>query len=348
MPEKGGERSPNNRREEAHDYYRRLVQDAHSEIEWVRKAYKFAAGLVAIVVVVGIAFTYASWRDFKTDARQDIDNYKERLFKDLEQYVNERVAALGGKVEARIEDEFKTENVHALVEEEAKDRVDAIAEPLIRQHTADSIRPTIENAQSQIALLQEEVANAKRTIQDMRGQAQFMETVIAAQTDDAEAFDQLKKWADDASYPRREEAERAWVMVMGWHRNHWALQGPPIPWGEGVEPSSLTLDDFKAMYRSASADVRVSLVHHVWDRKDFSKYQRMAFLAHVLRSHRSLYVREIAGGRFIFGTGGGGTAGRETLGEDGKEVVSPLEVDKILRWWEKNKERLKGQEERKP
>ena len=104
------------------EHYKGISDHAKSEILWVRSAYKWAVALAAIVAVVGIYFTYKSSSDFKEEANKEIDrrlNFLElRMKYELEKQVNE----LGKTVENRVDQEFKTENIKALVESKARIR----------------------------------------------------------------------------------------------------------------------------------------------------------------------------------------------------------------------------------
>src|SRR5438105_1872158 len=86
------------------DRYERLQKAAETQIENVWKAYKLLMGLVAVALVVigGIAswFLLSDIREFKKQTHEDIKEEKDVVMR---------------RVEARIDDELKTENVQKLI-----------------------------------------------------------------------------------------------------------------------------------------------------------------------------------------------------------------------------------------
>lgn len=317
-----------------HTLYTDLADHAKSEITWVRSAYKFAASLVAVVFAVGIAFTYKSSSDFKANARQDMERQNQQMIDRLtateaqmQAKLDEKVARLSRLVEERIDKEFRTENIHALVENKAQSRIDEIADLLIRDHVAKSIAPQIKNAHDQLQAVKAKMEKADRTISELKASSEFTTTVIAAQNDSRPAFDRLREWSQDASFPRRVEAKQAWVKILDAHASPIVISGYTVPWREGVDPSELSLENLKASYTSAPALIRLGLVEYIWGRQDFPKHQRMAFLAHVLETDESLHVVE--------------NAARQFMGES-KQNLKPLAVEQQLEWWKKNRDKIES------
>ncbi len=80
--------------------YTDLADHAKSEITWVRSAYKFAASLVAVVFTVGIAFTYKSASDFKSDARKAMDRQNQQMI--------DRLTATEAQMQAKLDSRATT------------------------------------------------------------------------------------------------------------------------------------------------------------------------------------------------------------------------------------------------
>jgi hypothetical protein len=320
---------------EPSNFYTQIVDHAKSEITWVRSAYKFAASLVAIVVVVGIYFTYRSSYDFKAEMRQEIDRQKQQMLDHLtaveaqmQENFDKKVATLRSEVEARIEEEFQKENIHGLVEDKAKSRVDEIADPLIRDHITKLISPQIESAQGQIETVKTEMAKADKTLSELKSISEFTTTVIAAQNDDRSAFDRLKKWSQNSVFPLKVEAEQAWVKILDSHASPILWSGDTtVPWKEGIDPLKFSIDNLKANFSSAPPLIRIRLLGYIWGRDDFPKYQRMAFLAHVLETDNNLSVVESAARLFM---------------RESKQKLKPLAVDQQLEWWEENRKKIES------
>jgi hypothetical protein len=69
--------------------------------------------------------------------RQDLDRQKQQMMERLafaEDQMRAKLDALSRAVDDRINQEFKKENIHNLVEDKAKSRIDEIADPLIQGH----------------------------------------------------------------------------------------------------------------------------------------------------------------------------------------------------------------------
>ena len=155
---------------------------------------------------------------------------------------------------------------------------------------------------------------------------EFTNTVVAAQNDDRKAFDRLKTWADNLSYPYSKEAAQAWQKVMADHAQPWSSGGFTIPWKEGFDPSKLDIHGLAEQYAGAPAQMHPALLEYIWGRKDIPKVVRMDFLMEVMRHDASLNAVEYAGRYF-------------TAGADQK--IKPLAVDYLYDWWQKNRSTIK-------
>jgi len=327
------------------DQYERIVDRAHTEIEAVRTVYKWLLAMIAIIVVVGIYFSYQSMRDFKAEIiaegeklkaqlTQESTTLNSRLQKDIQDSLNEEVKQirsdlikqvdeLSRTVKDRVEKEFQSANVSTLIRDRAISRVEEIADPLIEKEIETKLSPRIKTAEDRIASLDEEIGKARGTRDDLRVRSEFTTTVIFAQNDDRQAFDKLKTWSDDANFPFKDEAQQAWMKILDEHATPFALSGFTVPWTEGVDPANISFERLKASFQSAPAFVRVGLVEYIWKkRQDISKKDKMEFLVEVMKSDKNLSVVEYAG-RFFAG--------------ESKQKIKPLATDVLLDWWGKNK-----------
>lgn len=313
------------------EVYKEISQHAKSEVSWVRSAYALAATLAAFVGSVGIFFTYKSSSDFRNETRQEIERQEQQMINRLttsslrmQENLNQQVLKLGHVVESRVEEEFKQENIKALVEQKARARIDQIADPLITKHISENIMPHIKTAENQLQQINTELKDARDTIADLSANSEFTTTVITAQNDDRISFDKLKSWADDPTFPRRKDALQAWIKVLDDHASPFT-SSYSVPWKEGFDPSELSLVELKAQFILAPTFIKLGLLEYIWNRKDFRKGEKMQFLADVIWKEKSLKVVETAGRFFT---------------TESKQKIKPLAVEQLMDWWNKNKDQI--------
>lgn len=102
------------------DKYEKLVSFAQKEIEWVRGAYKWLAGLITLIFIVGAAFTWGSFNEL----RSEVGNIKKEITK-------------------KIEIEFEDENVRELVKTAAEKRIDIVADNIIEEKIDEKLSPEL-------------------------------------------------------------------------------------------------------------------------------------------------------------------------------------------------------------
>jgi len=226
------------------DYFKDIASFAKEEINYVRSAYKWLISLIAIVAIVGIAFTYTTISDFKKEAREE--------------------------VKRRIDEEFKSDNIHNLVEKKAGEHIDRIADKLIEQKISDKISPQIKAVEQQLQKIQADFKITENNISELNAVSDFAMTVIAAQNDDRKAFDKLRSWSKDRKFPRYSEAEQAWIRVMNEHASPFEYTFT-VPWREGIDPAKLSFAELESNFESAPSLIKVGLLEYIWKRQDIPK-----------------------------------------------------------------------------
>lgn len=206
----------------------------------------------------------------------------------------------------------------ATVDLVAKEAVDAkrLTEELSRKN---------ELAEKKLKELDSAVKNGSSAVEELQAYTKFNSTVLAAQSDNRPAFDQLVKWTKDKSRPFSAAAEQAWVAVMDSHESPFMSGGFKVPWKEGVDPSKFSLSDLKTNFLSEPQHVRLAILEYIWHRQDFPKKERMAFLVEVMRNDTSLQIVEYAARYFK---------------EESKDNFKNLYIDGHFKWWEDNKKRI--------
>ena len=177
-------------------------------------------------------------------------------------------------------------------------------------------------AEEKLATLDTAIVKAQESLSILESASEYHSIVLAAQGDDREAYDRLKEWAEDESYPFRFQAEQAWKKIRDDHSQSIFMSGFTIPWKEGVDPSSFTLTDLRDEYQHAPTHLKPAFIEYIWKREDIPVGERLAFLVEVLETDRSLKACEYAGRYFTKGT---------------ELKIKPLAIDYLLDWWEENK-----------
>jgi hypothetical protein len=113
-----GNRPSQNDEKSELDRYERIVEQAHKEIEFVRGVYKWIFGGVVVLFTLGITIAVIF-------IGNNVNELKSRL--------NQEIDIVERQVKSLIEEEFKQDNIHILVKDEAKNRIDTIADNLITE-----------------------------------------------------------------------------------------------------------------------------------------------------------------------------------------------------------------------
>ncbi len=293
------------------DPYDRIVERAHNEIQGVRSVYKWLAGILGIIFVFGIGVATFLTYNTVSDMRSD--------FREMKSDIKDELADVEKKVINRIDEEFKTEKIQSLIEDKAKEYTERAAEQFIAAEVNEVITPFRTEMEKTLQKSNQELE--KLTLKN-----NYLLTVINAQNDDRKAFDQLLIWYKDKTFLLSPQALKAWANIVEKHSQPLFKKLPSFPWEEGTDPSKLNLSALKRKYESTHWYLKPNLIKYIWERKDFSKYERMEFLADVLKNDDSLRAVEYAGRYF---------------GKEAGLKKKTLAVSEFLDWWEKNKEDLK-------
>jgi hypothetical protein len=190
------------------------------------------------------------------------------------------------------------------------------------------IKNILDGTEKKVAELDRSIQDGNRAVMELRLLTRFDTVVINAQIDDRGAYDQLRVWAKDASFPFQETAKQTVEKILDESATFYKLLKPvlEVPWNEGVDPNKLTLSRLREEYKGAPARTRFALVRFVWEkRRDISRKERLQFLADVLKDEKSLDVCKLAGHYF----------------SDDADGIVPLGIEGHLEWWERNKETVK-------
>lgn len=217
------------------------------------------------------------------------------------------------RIKARIESQSAT------IDLVAKDARDA------RQLT-DEIKTKSEEVERKVVALDNTLERANKNTKELSAVLEFTNTVVAAQSDDRNAFDKLATWAGDPSFHYAKEAGQAYVKIMDDHSSGMYSTGFTVPWNEGVDPSKFDIQALKAVYVVSADQMKPALIEYVWSRNDWKKQSRLDFLMDIIRRDSSLKAVEYAGRYFTIGT---------------NLKIKPVAIDYLSKWWTDHRDDFK-------
>jgi Mg2+ and Co2+ transporter CorA len=161
---------------------REISGHSREEIKWVQSAYKWLAstlgGSLAIVLAAGIYFSYNSAHEFKADlmreSTNEINSFKLQLMEETRTLVESNRLVLI----SRINEEFESSNIVALVREQAKVRIDEIADTLIKRDITNQISPILTSLRDQVGTALQQASDRLMRANDMEnGSHNFYESM---------------------------------------------------------------------------------------------------------------------------------------------------------------------------
>lgn len=305
--------------------YREITNHSKKEIDWVRSSYKYVAFLAAGTVVTVVTVGFRSISDFTSRLEQSASFRMKAIEEKVDATVESKIAAATNLVEDRIDREFRQDNIRALVEMKAQERIDVIADPLIEKRVDEAVEPKIARAEEQLRAVSMELAKAKMTVEQLESLTAFMSLVSDAQNDDRKAYDRLRIIGDDEKSPHYLKARSAYLKIREQHSSG-MFQSYKLQSLGGQDPAKASFEDFQREIGKVDARARAAIVLHVSDRADFSKKKKLEFFAELIEQDENLNVVEFAGRFFVKEAGLTG---------------SHMESEKILEWWKRNKETVK-------
>lgn len=158
----------------------------------------------------------------------------------------------------------------------------------------------------------------------------FMMTVISAQNDDRQAYEQLSILEKDNQSPFQQHALNTKMNIRLQYGERLGSAGGlssiAPQWKEGVDPNALTISQVIDEYNETSWYFHSGLIAYIWKRNDFSKKDRMQFLIDTLEKERNLKAVCIA---------------QYLLSKEANIKFNPLVIEPLLEWWKENKHNFK-------
>jgi hypothetical protein len=267
--------------------YQDIVDRAHAEVEAVRKVYYHFAGLIGIIITVGIgAFTIVSYKsihEMKTDMKEEVQAIKSKASQDytnleasLKIAIERDSQDVRKKVDSRIDAEFDKDNVQGLVRDKAQERIDKIADPLINKQVDTKITPRINSA--------------LRKLGDVENSVEFTSVISAVLNDDKVALDRLLKWVDDKNHPLHKSAEQALKPLLSKIKTDYVVASFDYPWKQDIDMVKLTLLEIQKNYPTGSGMqiLKSGLIHAAYNSEVITPKDKLMFFAHVVKTDGSI------------------------------------------------------------
>jgi hypothetical protein len=319
--------------------YQDIVDRAHKEIEAVRKVYYWFSGLITVLLVTGIgAGAYIMGKnvsDIRTNVQSEVDLMKRGAAQEfalqssaLKSRLETGVGDVETRVKSRIDEEFNRDNIQGLVKEKAQERIDKVADPIIELKIDKKISPVIAAANKTLKAVEVDAAKMHDTVTQLELFNEFILTNTAAQNDDRAAFEQLRKWATDKSYPLSSRAQQSVAAIMDrFDVSFLTVEGPPIPWGTGVDPSKLRMIDLEAKYELVgSRQSRSDIAYYIEQRGDISKKDKLGFFVKMLIKEKSMAAYATL---------------LKLFERESGQKFNHFDSKPVVEWWNRNRDTIK-------
>lgn len=292
------------------DLLEKILTRSEKEVERIHRYYRLAAVLLSIIIGVGIYFSYSSISDFKSEMRNDVSSFKETLkgqskgFADsLKLETNNKVALVQKAIVEKVDEEFDKENISALVENKASDRVDLVADRLIKGQIDSRVDSKIRISEEQLNKL--------------INKTQFQLLELQALNDDRSSFDSLIAISKSNSSFAKMAKQSVDNIILEYENPSFAIGGSL---GSGY--SNKKIQELKTLIHKISTSERVGMIWDIWDASAISLNDRIELFIDIVKSDQSLKVVSCAAEKII---------------ELRKLPFKKLEIEKLLSWWQQEK-----------
>jgi hypothetical protein len=172
--------------------------------------YSFAAGVIAIVAALAVFVSYNSVsqmradikasvdaeRDLRADIKASVDAERERAKAEI----NTELAKAHEEVQARVDKEFESKNIHALVADAAKEHTATELHGVIHSETQKAVDDATTTVRNRLAYFQDFVEVAS--------------LATLSKSDDRQAYDKLYALSQTATKPAIREQARVQALQI--------------------------------------------------------------------------------------------------------------------------------------
>ncbi len=293
-----------------------ILKQSREEIEWVHKAYFFIGGAVAMLVAIGIWFTYHAASEWKSDIEKVVTDAEVSATNHFAQFESNTVKQLeisSGEITNLIARTFESSNITHIVENVAAVRAGTILEekvrPVVERYTnqlmnvaskIDDLDKTKEQQDKRIEQLngsigasqtietnlQSTLSDARSTLTRLDEQSSFITTSILADHDDRDAYEQLIRWSKDSSFKYKDSAFKLkgaiQMAYFQYHGSYTLINWDAIPMTNHESWNNIQIGTFWNVLPSALANAYVEFVSSA---TNITAEQRLDFL-------RGVYLKD--------------------------------------------------------
>jgi len=294
-----------------------ILARTDKEITKIHNYYRLTATLLAVIIAVGIFFSYSTVSDFKKDIKEDMEIFKIRTKAETKNYAdsmkintNNEVGKVRTAVVDKINSEFDADNIAVLVNNSAKERVDKVADGLVKKRVDERVKVS-EKQLNDLSI------KASNDISYLKVQL----FITAALNDDRFAFDSLK-----AIIIKQKSFMNEAKIIVENIINKYASPSYSLLAVTYLEINKYTIDQLKDELDKSSSSNKYMIIEEVWERKNVNIAKKTNFLIDIIKKDRNLSAVSYASKKLI---------------EYFKLDYKSLEVEKILNWWDMNRSQIK-------
>jgi len=268
-------------------------------------AHNIFVGSITAIILAGSVYAFLSISNFRSDIQKEMNLFKENLKTEIRNEIKNDLDIIKKEIQQKINEEFDRENIRTLVEKTVQERIDRIADELVRRKVEKAVTPKIR-----------EINNKVEGLFD-KTELQLLH--LEASNDSRPALDKLKELSLKTDYAYNNEAKKYYDTI------YLELSNPVLyyPMAEPDEKSrnlyELTLDEIKDLFKKAEKVSRSVIQNELWFDNRFSFEQKMIFYRDIIISDKSIRVaREAA----------------QIVINQNELTFNPMEWDKILSFLE--------------
>lgn len=322
----------NNEQKQKPNYWeiiQHIEERSQRAIDRAWRAYALLGGLIAILISTGAFIHHSNLQDIKNDLREEKDLVAKR--------VNER-----------IDDEFNKDNIRALVEAKAQERIGEIADQLIAARVDSQLTPVANDLRRDYtalkkhlitmetnALLQYQLADkarvsleqSQRDAEDaltaLRSHTEFLVTAMTAESGNRAAYEALELIA---SNPTNANAATAMRVINKIQKEYTGLLDAHIKlqWPDGLDPEPMGMTELSVLYEHVPEYYERGFVDYVWAKTNFTETEKGDFLVSILKGR----------GKSLEGAT---QAAKLLAGKAGMSVNPPFAFGPLIDWWTTNR-----------
>ncbi len=275
--------------------YVKLSEHASNQIDRTWDAYRRLGTLITILFAVGLGIGTFLLFDTRQGINDELDIVKER-------------------VENRIDEEFRKENIAKLVETKAVERIDKVADEIIEKRITEKTVPIVNSVDN----IKDNIENFKEDFNKKAEVLPALLLVAKAQSDDRGAYEELKKSESSSNLEIAELAKTTISKITESYQSVGFYLAGSVTIGTkpGIEAD---VEELINGLSHSDPRIRKGIMDTLYEKDDKSAIPQ---IIERLRKDDSLAVC---------------AAAFRTLNKLTEQKIQPFDFESWYSWWEKNK-----------